>query len=365
MNLKQKIARAGLLMFLCVLSAFGAAWRYSASQAQDYPTSALELRADTIVQQGEELVVDVYANIASPAYGFGFQINYDPTLLELQPQEDVSGAAVPLQVGGVFANAQRIRNEQSTADGTATIDTVYTLLPPAEAAVGESFIGRLSFLVLQEAPVELYLESPRLIALDGANAIDLPVNSTEVLALNPGMAIEETVVDAADTMQAANAPVVDTAAASEADLASRARMAPPAQVVDAETQSLPALDSAVATLNTPNDALAAMSRTSTLMNAVLIGLLTMITILLGVISVSMVLDALTTARAPKPTLAYAYVPTRNVQASYVKPRPQAQAPRSRPQRAPEREVIVDMEPTIPSRSVLTAQLRMQRKNGYR
>jgi len=362
MNLKQKIARAALLIFLCTLSAFGAAWRYSASQAQDYPSSQLELRADTIVQQGEELIVDVYADIAAPAYGFGFQINYDPAALELQPQQDASGASVPLQVGGVFSGAQRIRNVAETVDGTATIDTVYTLLPPAEAAVGESFIGRLSFVVLQEAPIELHLESPRLIALDGANAVDLPVDSTEVLALSPGMPIEETVVDAAEPMQAA----ADTQAAdtSEPALASRERMVEPAPVAVAESETAPALDSAIATLNTPNDALAAMSRTSNLLNAVLIGLLTMITILLGVISVSMILDAMAMARTPKPTLAYAYAP-RSVQATYVKPRSQAQSPRPRPQKAQKREVIVDTEPTIPSRSVLTAQLRMQRKSSQR
>lgn len=353
MNLKQKIARAALLVFLCALSAFGAAWRYSASQAQDYPSSQLELRADSIVQQGEELIVDVYADIAAPAYGFGFQINYDPTLLELQPQQDASGTDVPLQVGGVFAGAQRIRNVAETVDGTATIDTVYTLLPPAEAAVGESFIGRLSFVVLQDAPVELHLESPRLIALEGASAVDLPVDSAEVLALSPGMPMEESVVDAAEPVQSADA--------SDVAVVAPARMAESAAATVAEPEAVPALDNVVATLNTPNDALAAMSRTSNLLNAVLIGLLTMITILLGVISVSMVLDALTTARAPKPTLAYAYAP-RSVQASYVKPRPQAPAPRPRPQKAPAREVIVDMEPTIPSRSVLTAQLRMQRKS---
>ncbi|MBE0688580.1 MAG: hypothetical protein IH587_00480 [Anaerolineae bacterium] len=355
MNIKAKIARAALLVFLCLLSAFGAAWRYSASQAQDYPTSLLELRADTLVQQGEELLVDVYANIAAPAYGFGFQIDYDPAVLELQLQQDESGASVPLQVGGAFASAQRIRNVQETVDGGAMIDTVYTLLPPAEAAIGESFIGRLSFIVLQEAPIEIRLESPRLIALDGANAVDLPVQSSEVLALSPGMPIQETVVDAADAAQ--------TADTGELALASRSRLAAPAPVTPVEPQTAPALDSVVATLNTPNDALAAMSRTSSLMNAVLIGLLTMITILLGVISVSSVLDAVEMARTPRPALAYAYAPRSNVQATYVKPRSQAR-PQPRPN-VPSPRVIPDMEMTIPSRSVLMAQARQQRKSGNR
>lgn len=348
MKLKGKIARAALFVLLCLLSAFGAAWRYNMTRAQEYPTSMVELRADSLVHQGEELVVDVYANLAAPAYGFGLQINYDPTQLELQPQEDNSGVDVPLRVGGVFSGAQRIRNVQETVDGSAMIDAVYTLLPPADAAIGESFIGRLSFIVLQEAPLEIHLQNPRLIALDGATAVDLPVESSEVLALAPGMPVQETVVDA-----------TGPTTAGEIALAPETQIAQPAPVALADVQAAPALDDVVATINTPNDALAAMNRTNSLMNAVLIGLLTIITILLGVISVSSVLDAIMTARMPQPALAYAYVqrPT---------PQPARVAPPQRPRRAtPHPVVIAEMEPTIPNRSVLLTQSGLNRKSDYR
>ena len=95
------------------------------------------------------------------------------------------------------------------------------------------------------------------------------------------------------------------------------------------------------------------------MNAVLIGLLTMITILLGVISVSSVLDAVMTARMPQPALAYAYAPRSTAYAARVNP-PQ------RPRRATSYPVVIaEMEPTIPNRSVLLTQSGLNRKSSNR
>jgi hypothetical protein len=281
MNLKAKIARTLFLLMLGMLSMIGAAWRYSATQAQQYPESQIELRSATAPQVGQPYIVDVYANVAAPAYGFGAQITYDPAVLQLELQRDNDGTLVPLRVGGVFGSAQRIRNNQASEGTSATLDAVYTLLPPAQPAQGEGFIGRLTFTVLQDAPAQIELVSPRLIALDNGVAVDLPVVMGAPLLLN-------------QQAEALSAEVVEQ---------------PVVQVV--ETAPIPAAQpvaqSVLATVDTPRDILEQMNRTSMIMNAVAIGLLVMMGLMLTVMTISTFIDALETAKAGRSmNRSYAY-----------------------------------------------------------
>lgn len=289
MNWKSKLARAMFLLLLAVFSMVGAAWRYTATQAQQFPDSQIELRSQNAPQVGQPYVVDIYANIAAPAYGFGTQIQYDPTVLQLDMQQDADGTMVPLRVGGVFGSAQRIRNTQAAEGSSATLDAVYTLLPPAQPVQGESLIGRLTFTVLSDAPAQLNLVSPRLIALDNGTALDMPV----------------VVADSVQVTQAAAAPVVaDTPVTVEA-----APVAQPAQPPVAEAAQV--TQSVLATVDTPRDVLDQMARTSSIMNAVAIGLLVMMGLMTAVMMISTFMDALTGAKAQRsPTKAYAYANTK-------------------------------------------------------
>lgn len=348
MNLKEKITRAAVFLTLCVLSAVGAAWRYSATSAQDFPPSLIELRADSPAQVGQPYIVDVFASIAAPAYGFGVQISYDPAVLQLDLQADVDTTQVPLRVGGVFISAQRIRNSQESDGTRATVDAVYTLLPPAEAVTGEGFIGRLTFTVLQPNASQVELVTPRLITLNDGMALDLPVTPSVPLAFSAAPASEVVQV----VPQAITTPEVAVVA--------------PAPAVE----SAPVVNSIIETVDTPTTVLAEMNRTSNLINAVAVGLLTLMAVLLGVITVSNVLDAITTARNPQqpvPARAFAYtgrpIPPRQPQPQPQTVRPTPAKPIYTPPAAPAKMITPDDEdmPTIPSRTHL-ADIRRHRRS---
>jgi hypothetical protein len=151
----------------------------------------------------------------------------------------------------------------------------------------------VSFTVLQEAPTQLELVSPRLISLTDGTAADLPVSAAPALAL----------------MQTTSAPETVSQVVPEAPLA----VEQPASValVASSEETLVLADNVLASLNTSSDILAQMNRTTTLMNAVLIGLLTMITLLLAVISISSVVDAIEAARTPRMRPAHAYAVSRS------------------------------------------------------
>ncbi len=284
MSIRAKLARASMFIMLCLMSAFGAAWRYSTSAAQQYAPSLIELRVDSLARVSETLVVDIYANIAVPAYGFGLQVIYDASVVQLLTRQDSAGADVPMRVGGGFAGAQRIRNTNEVNEGSGLIDVVYTLLPPAEPTQGEGFIGRLEFTVLQEAPIEIELVRPRLIALENGTAVDLPVTVGQKLSLAP---------------LAALAPVV----AANPMPQTQPEVAPAAAVPAAQQPLVESLTS----VNTGRDILTEMNRTNTIMNTLLIALLTVVTLLFGVIALSTLADAVSTSRAPRPVPAPAYV----------------------------------------------------------
>ncbi len=294
MNWKAKLARALLLLVLVIVSMFGAAWRISVTQAQQFPDSQLELRSDNLPELGQPYVVDIYANIAAPAYGFGVQLQYDPAVLQLDMQQDSDTTSVPFRVGGVFVGAQRIRNNQATDGSMATIDAVYTLLPPAQPVQGEGFIGRVTFTVLQAAPASISLISPRLIALENGTALDMPLVVGAPLLVNqdavPVVADTSVTVEAAPVVQ-----VVETA---------------PVAAVE------PVAASVLSTVDTPRDILDQMSRTSTIMNAVAIGLLLMMGLMLAVMTISTFIDALEGVKAQRSmTRAYAYAVQNAAQAS--------------------------------------------------
>jgi hypothetical protein len=345
MTLQTKIARVGCFLVLCIFSAFGAAWRYSETQAQDFPTSELELRSDSVAQVGQPYVVDVYANVAAPAYGFGLQVKYDPAVMELNLLADADGAPVPMSITGAFAGAQRIRNMHETVDGLATIDVVYTLLPPADPVSGAGFIGRITFTVLQDAPAQLELISPRLIALSDGTAMDMPITAEPVL-----------VVTADPALAAVAEPQVITQPETPA-------LAPIVEVAPVPAEVAPAVET-IASINTSNDVLAATNRTNTLINAVAIGLLLVVTLLLAVFAVSSMMDALTLARQPRIRPVHAYA------GRYMEPQRPAPAPR---QQVSQRTVQATYrangapmnrqsrmaglnEPTMPSRSVQMARI---------
>jgi hypothetical protein len=335
MNLNGKIARTGLYLTLCLLSAFGALWRSTAIQAQDYPPSQVELRADSQPQIGQPYFVDVYATIGAPAYGFGVQVSYDANVLQLDLGTDADGTAVPLSLNGLFNGAQRIRNSQTVDGNIATVDAVYTFLPPAEAVAGEGFIGRLSFTVLQAVETQVTLVSPRLIALNNGAALDLPISESAPLTVALA-SIDAAAVPAEAVVQ----PVT------------------PPQAVVIETQPVvpaePIAENIINQLETPGSVLAEISRTNTLINTVAIVLLSLMAVMLGGVTISNLLEAISGARQPQPVHARAYSYADRIPS----PRPQPARPSvARTPRTPSepREAATPLEdntPTVPSRSQL-------------
>lgn len=140
---------------------------------------------------GQPFTVQIVTNVATPAYGYGFQIEYDGTRLQVETRPDTDGSPAAMQSGGVFVGAQRIRNSAQVLaeSGAGTLDVVYTLLPPAQARQGAGVLGQVTFTVLKEGPAEIRLVNPRLIALENGVARDIALTLGEpVLALNVGAA---------------------------------------------------------------------------------------------------------------------------------------------------------------------------------
>jgi hypothetical protein len=326
MNWKAKLARAFFLLTLVIVSMIGAVWRIGVASAQQFPESQIELRTDNAPVVGQPYVVDIFANIAAPAYGFGVQVKYDPTVLQLDLQQDRDTTFVPLRVGGVFVGAQRIRNNQATDGTMATVDAVYTLLPPAEPVQGEGFIGRVTFTVLQAAPAQVELVSPRLIALDNGTALDMPLVMGQPLLLN-----QDAVPVAASPVTVEAAPVVQVVETAPS-------------IVEA-----PVVENVLATVDTPRDVLDQMARTSTIMNAVAIGLLFMMGLMLAVMTISTFMDALEGAKSQRSMVrAYAYAAR---SAAQVNQRTVVDSYRVNERRAPAPDDTFARAMTIPSRTV--------------
>ena len=158
-----------------------------AQDAAELPPDSLHLIAPNYVAVGQSFSVAITANVSTPAYGFGFQLTYDPSHLRVEARADADGQPMPVQVGDLFRTAQRIRSSQTAEAGAARLDVVYTLLPPAEAIQGIGMLGTVTFTVLQEGPAEIRLLNPRLIALEGTAARDIALALGEpALMLNIG-----------------------------------------------------------------------------------------------------------------------------------------------------------------------------------
>lgn len=147
------------------------------------------------IHVGDAFVVEIGANIQSPTYGFGFQLGYDPTILEpvLRP-DTTDGETAPFIRGSLFPEAMRVQNTSSEIDGKTVIDVVYTLLGDTPSVVGEGNLGSIAFRVKREGAILLDLTGVRLVELtDDRVPQYLPVN-----ILNPLMQFQaqsNTVVD--------------------------------------------------------------------------------------------------------------------------------------------------------------------------
>jgi hypothetical protein len=183
----NRTQRRRLVVFTLVAACVSWAGMVRAQDAVELPPDSLHLIAPDRVAVGQSFSVSITANISTAAYGFGFQLTYDPSHLRVEARADADGQPVLVQVGDLFHTAQRIRNSQTAESGAARLDVVYTLLPPAEAIQGVGTLGTVAFTVLQEGPAEIRLLNPRLIALEGTAARDISLALGEpALMLNVG-----------------------------------------------------------------------------------------------------------------------------------------------------------------------------------
>jgi len=147
-----------------------------------------QLQAPQAVQPGQQFTVDILANIATPAYGFGFRLRYDPAYVQLVGQTDAEQVAVSLLLGDLFQHAQAIRNMQQQEGADAFIDAIYTLMPPATGSQGEGKVGSVMFKALQAGPTQIELIKPRLIGVNRGQATEIPLTQ----ATNPSLTISIT-----------------------------------------------------------------------------------------------------------------------------------------------------------------------------
>lgn len=163
----------------------------SAQGIDDLPPDSVHLVAIGQPILGQPFTVQIVTNVSTPAYGFGFQLEYDAARLQVETRPDSDGSPVAMQPGAVFLGAQRIRNSALALaeTGTGTLDVVYTLLPPAQARQGAGVLGQVTFTVLQEGQAQIWLVNPRLIALEGGVARDITLTLGDpVLTLSAGAA---------------------------------------------------------------------------------------------------------------------------------------------------------------------------------
>ena len=162
-------------LLLLVLSMVGTI--HVSAQDNGLPPDSVHLIADTSVAAGQTFIVEVIANVDTAAYGFGFQLQYDPTLLSPIMRPDQDGTDALSVVGNIFNGAQRVRSVVTeVASDTNAIDVVYTLLSPAPSVSGEGVLTSVAFEVLQAGETSVRLINPRLIGLNAGTAFDIPLN---------------------------------------------------------------------------------------------------------------------------------------------------------------------------------------------
>lgn len=160
------------------------------AQDDGLPPDSVHVIAPTSIAAGQTFIVEVIANVDTAAYGFGFQMQYDPTLLSPIMRPDQDGTDALSVVGNIFNGAQRVRsvvNELSS--DIHAIDVVYTLLSPAPSVSGEGVLTSVAFEVLQPGETSVSLLNPRLIGLNEGTAFDIPLNLGDP---SLGIVIQET-----------------------------------------------------------------------------------------------------------------------------------------------------------------------------
>ncbi len=157
---------------------------------------------------GQTLVVNIISHIETPAYGFGFQVQFDPKVVKVFQRKDADGTQTSFVVGKLFGqNPQRVKNTEEALPNSSLrqIDTVYTLLPPASSVNGDGSIGSIAFTVISEGQTGIQLVHPRLIEVADGNARDIPLEpQTSLLTLT----IPQTGAAAVATPQDDNTPLI-------------------------------------------------------------------------------------------------------------------------------------------------------------
>jgi len=182
-------------LLLLVLSMVGTI--HVSAQDDGLPPDSVHVIAPTSIAAGQTFIVEMIANVDTAAYGFGFQLQYDPTLLSPIMRPDQDGTDALSVVGNIFNGAQRVRSVVTeVASDTNAIDVVYTLLSPAPSVSGEGVLTSVAFEVLQAGETSVRLINPRLIGLNAGTAFDIPLNLGD-----PSLAIVIQETGAAEVIQ--------------------------------------------------------------------------------------------------------------------------------------------------------------------
>lgn len=166
-------------------------WTVQAQSALEPDSVGLEFADSSVrVGKGQTFIVNVVSRMETPAYGFGFQVQFDPSQLKVFARPGRDGAESPLVVGDLFGqNPQRVKNALEVAPDPALsqVDAVYTLLPPEPAVRGSGIIGSIAFTVIGDGATEIRLVNPRLIQVNSGQARDVALQiGTSKLILDAG-----------------------------------------------------------------------------------------------------------------------------------------------------------------------------------
>ncbi|MGB1286568.1 MAG: cohesin domain-containing protein [Aggregatilineales bacterium] len=191
----------------------------STAQRNTLAPDSFQINADSQISPGQTFVVEVAANITTPAYGFGFQIQYDPAYMTPALRPDKDGESSYSVLEALFPDAQRISatiNELTTT--RHEIDVVYTLLSPAPVFTGDgsliSFAFEVTDLPDDNTTTTITIENPRLIGLDDNQGVDIPLNAGNLSITIEGNAIAPTATLRPPATATIEATTVPTATAT-------------------------------------------------------------------------------------------------------------------------------------------------------
>lgn len=189
---RKSIQTCTLARFICWLGLLAVLLLSAPGAQAQLPPNSIQLRVDDPVQSlraGQTVVISIVSSLATPAYGFGFQVRFDPAMVQVFPRSDPDGSAAPFILGPLFSAPQRVKNAEEAVEGGSQrqVDVVYTLLPPAQAVSGEGILGTIAFTILAEGQTEITLLHPRLIEVVEGTARDIlvtPASSTITLTIS-------------------------------------------------------------------------------------------------------------------------------------------------------------------------------------